>query len=278
MLPPGHALLELFTTVQVHKTGLMTPDLQVGVRCHCLRALMISSCAHRKPRACLTVSEYDSTPASAARWTKCRTATATTTFELPISFRTAACIATAVFTPETESRTFRASKWLWLWLWLWLRPRLCLCMRVSVSDRITHISGKNVEEYPVGKILEEIVGPCASMLDLTVVREASDRVGAGKLCKYMRIFCQLGAQDQGVRKRGPSTRWREKNTLAKCVLLPEAMSLTRAHTHTQMHDADAREPRLRFQLSAARQSTGTSWTGYVRLRSKCRSVTLKSRA
>ena len=94
-----------------------------------------------------------------------------------------------------------------------------VCVCVSVSDRITHISGKNVEEYPVGKILEEIMGPCASMLDLAIVREASDRVSclAGTLCKYMRIFCHLGAQDQGFGKRAPS-RAREQHTRKMCVV------------------------------------------------------------
>lgn len=61
--------------------------------------------------------------------------------------------------------------------------------RILSGDRITHISGKQVEEYPVNKILEEIVGPCASLVDLTVVREASQGVGVRCGCKLGTLPC-----------------------------------------------------------------------------------------
>jgi len=47
--------------------------------------------------------------------------------------------------------------------------------RLHVGDRITHINGKHVEEWQVDKILEEIIGPCGSLVELKMLRDTSSK-------------------------------------------------------------------------------------------------------
>ena len=47
--------------------------------------------------------------------------------------------------------------------------------RIHVGDRLTHINGEQVEEWNMNKILDAIIGPCGSLIRLTVLRDASSQ-------------------------------------------------------------------------------------------------------